>query len=165
MSLFAELPSMEMARNATFSRCKQYRYTLSRQWDQGDSVIFIGLNPSTANDKHDDPTVRRCIGFAKSWGFGRLVLVNLFGFRATDPSVLTTIDDPIGPSNDRVIRQILNDMSLVVVAWGTRGRMLERDQRLLSWLPHPYCLGLTKSGFPKHPLYLRADVTPFPLPS
>ena len=151
-----------MERQARFSRCGKYRYALCRKWNGGESVMFVGLNPSTADQYQDDPTVRRCIRFARDWGFGRLVVVNLFAFRSTDPRVLGAVKDPVGPTNDRHIRDLASDVQLVIAAWGNRGRLLNRHQLLLGWLPDPHCLGITKSGLPRHPLYLRHDVKPFP---
>lgn len=151
-----------LIRRASISHCKAYRYSLVREWSRHGQLVIIGLNPSTADHRCDDPTVRRCIRFAKSWGFGKLVLVNLFAYRSTDPAVLTLVDDPVGPRNDQSIRQAVHAADLVVVAWGNRGDLLNRHLDILSWLPAPHCLGTTKSGFPRHPLYLRRDTKPVP---
>jgi hypothetical protein len=141
--------------SAAFSPCRNYRYSLSRFWNPTlPSILFVGLNPSTADDQKDDPTVRRCIGFARSWNFGGLILVNLFAYRSTDPSALLEAEDPIGPANDRHILAGAAVASLVVLAWGARGGLLDRDQQVLSFLPNAHCLGTTKDGHPKHPLYL-----------
>lgn len=149
----------DMIRTARFSRCRRFRYTLSRTWGDGDTVMFVGLNPSTADDQQDDPTVRRCIGFAQTWGYGRLVLVNLFGYRSPKPSLIRTVSDPVGPSNDRIIRELVSETELIVVAWGALGDLLDRDEKVLPLLPDPYCLGTTKGGHPRHPLYLPATST------
>jgi hypothetical protein len=144
--------------SATLSRCRQYRYTLTRTWDStGPTVVFVGLNPSTADAKIDDPTVRRCIGFARSWGFGKLILTNLFAFRSTDPNVLEHVADPIGPKNDQWIASTSEVADLTVVAWGIHGGLQHRDQVVLELLREPHCLGTTKSGAPRHPLYLPAN--------
>lgn len=119
--------------------------------------MFVGLNPSTADDQCDDPTVRRCIGFAKSWGFGGLILVNLFAYRTTDPAGLTELDDPIGPENDRWIATAQARVDRVVAAWGNHGVLLNRDGAVLETLVQAYCLGTTNAGCPRHPLYLAAE--------
>ena len=142
-------------RSAVFSRCRKYRYILTRVWNPKlPLVLFVGLNPSTADEHKDDPTVRRCIGFAREWHFGGLSLVNLFAYRATDPGDLLAATDPIGPRNDNCILTIARTTGRIVLAWGTLGGILGRDQRVLSMLPGAYCLGVTKGGHPKHPLYL-----------
>lgn len=149
-----------LVRRASLSRCKTYRYSLTREWGSGGTVVVVGLNPSTADANIDDPTVRRCIGFAGAWGFGRLVLINLFAYRSTDPDRLYRVDDPIGPMNDRCIRREIGEADLVLVAWGNRGNILDRDKAVLAWLPNPHCIGVTGQGFPRHPLYVRSDATP-----
>jgi len=116
--------------------------------------MFVGLNPSTADEQGDDPTVRRCIGFARKWNFGGLILVNLFAYRSTDPACLLETDDPIGPANDSHILGSARISGRVILAWGTRGTFLDRDQHVLSLLPGARCLGTTKDGHPRHPLYL-----------
>jgi hypothetical protein len=145
---------------AVFSPDRVYRYTLTRTWDSGPTVAFIGLNPSTADETVDDPTIRRCIGFAKRWGYGTLVMLNLFAFRATDPRVMRAAGDPIGPENNAYIQAVAAEAGDVVAAWGVHGSYLGRDRAvrdLLFW--RPSALGLTKDGHPRHPLYVRADAT------
>lgn len=147
-----------MVRSAKLSSCRRYRYTLVRSWnDAAPTVMFVGLNPSTADAKKDDATVRRCVGFAKCWGFGKLILTNLFAFRSTDPALLGEASDPIGPDNDSWITSSSRLADLTVVAWGVHGCLHERDADVLNQLREPYCLGTTKSGAPRHPLYLPAD--------
>ncbi len=144
-----------MQRSAVFSPCRKFRYSLSRAWDCDlSTVMFVGLNPSTADDQRDDPTVRRCIGFARDWGFGSLVLVNLFAYRATNPSDLLLVANPIGPANDASILKNLKSAARIVVAWGIHGSYLDRDQHVLSLLPQADCFGVTQNGAPRHPLYL-----------
>jgi len=125
--------------------------------------MFVGLNPSTADENEDDPTVRRCIGFGRKWNCGGLILVNLFAYRSTDPASLLEADNPIGPSNDTYILASARAAGLIVLAWGTRGGFLDRDQHVLSLLPGAHCLGITKEGHPKHPLYVagKTRVRPF----
>ena len=152
--------SRQAVKRASFSRCMTYRYSLTRRWGVGRTLLVIGLNPSTADAQIDDPTVRRCVGFAKSWGFSNLIVANLFAYRSTDPSLLAEVDDPVGPMNDRSLKKLVELADLLLVAWGTRGEMLGRDARVLSWFPRPYCLGKTTAGFPRHPLYVRGDAKP-----
>lgn len=124
--------------------------------------MFVGLNPSTADENRDDPTVRRCIGFARRWGYHGLVLTNLFGYRSTDPHKLAKLADPIGAENDYWIAQGRQAVDLVVIAWGARGSLDNRDKVVLENLPEAYCLGLTLAGAPRHPLYLSRDVSLIP---
>jgi len=150
-----------MRRSATFSPCRRYRYVLRRVWDnQQPLVMFVGLNPSTADEHVDDPTIRRCIGFAKRWGYGSLVMANLFAYRSTDPSLLPLVSDPVGPRNDWWLSRLNRNVNLVVVAWGTNGTLFDRERHVLRLLPTAHCLGLTKNGQPKHPLYLPTETTP-----
>lgn len=149
-----------MHRTARISPCGRYRYSLSRTWNRSlPVVLFVGLNPSTADDQIDDPTVRRCIGFAKSWGYGGLILVNLFAHRATNPSELTDAADPIGPENDYWITAEQARADRIVAAWGNHGSLFDRDKTVIDNLAGAYCLGTTKLGCPRHPLYL-ASRTP-----
>jgi len=147
-----------MLASADFSPCRSYRYSLSRIWNRKLPVIlFVGLNPSTADETANDPTVRRCIGFARAWGFGGLVLVNLFAYRATNPADLLNAKDPVGPRNDDFILKNALSAGRTVVAWGAKGNLLGRDHYVLSLLSSTACLGTTKDGAPRHPLYIRAD--------
>lgn len=147
-------------RSAIFSLCRTWRYDLTRSWNYGDPVlVVIGLNPSTADETKDDPTIRRCVGFAKSWGFNSLFMLNLFALRSTDPNALRGANDPIGPDNDFHLHSICKGRR-VLCAWGTHGEFLGRGEEVREML-HGHCelghLGLTKDGLPRHPLYLRAD--------
>ena len=150
-------------RRAAFSRCGAYRYALWREWDdRGPTVLFIALNPSTADHRRDDPTIRRCIRFARDWGFGRLVVANLFAYRTPEPALLRIAESPVGPRNDRWLARLAADASLVLAAWGTHGDYLGRADRVRSRLQALHCLGTTKGGLPRHPLYVRHDVCPVP---
>jgi hypothetical protein len=143
---------------AYFSRCRKYRYLLGRTWDQRrHAVLFLGLNPSTADEKNNDPTVRRCIRFAKDWGFGTLLLANLFALRSTNPIELYNHKDPVGCSNDDILTLISASAKEVVFAWGTKGGFMDRDQIIKKIYPNASCLGVTKGGHPKHPLYIAAS--------
>jgi hypothetical protein len=147
--------SLPVRRAATFSRCRRYRYSLTRSWDPAlPTILFVGLNPSTADSSRDDPTVRRCIGFAREWGYGTMTLANLFALRSTDPAQLWTARDPIGPDNDEWVRSLADSAAMVVVAWGAHGGLLDRDRHVLAMLSSVHCLGRTQAGQPRHPLYL-----------
>ena len=150
---------------ATFSPCRSYRYSLWREWGEGSLgyAMFIGLNPSTADETRDDPTVRRCINFAKDWGFGALCMTNLFAFRATDPTVMKVQADPNGPENNATLKKLARDASVVVAAWGAHGSHMGRDKEVVAMLPGLKCLALTKDRLPKHPLYLLKTLRPMPL--
>ena len=144
---------------ASFDRRRIYRYRLWRQWDASRPTIgFVGLNPSTADHRTDDPTLRRLLSFSKAWGFGALELVNLYAYRATDPTELRTAQDPVGPRTDVFVRRMARTAETVVVCWGAPGAKGDRAEALLTWMARrgitPYCLGTNKDGSPKHPLYL-----------
>lgn len=151
-------------RECLFSPCRKYRYSLWRSTgNPGNSyVAFIGLNPSTADEYKNDPMIRRCIWFAKDWGYAELCMLNLFGYRATQPEVMRSIADPIGVDNDQVIRDLASQAALVIAAWGVDGSYWHRDEWAKAALPRLHCLGLTKEGMPRHPLYVKADVKPLP---
>ena len=168
LSMFDPLP---VIRDATFSPCGRYRYTLRRQWDESKpSALFVMLNPSTATALLDDPTIRRCIGFAKAWGYGGLLVGNIFAMRSTNPHVLYKADDPIGVDNDVALVNLHHEAVLTVAAWGVHGKLNGRGDRVLQLLvghAYPgrlggpvYCLGTTKEGYPRHPLYIAGDTDP-----
>lgn len=128
-------------------------------------MTFIGLNPSTADETTDDPTIRRCVGFARRWGFARLKMVNLYALRATDPKALYAIHgDIVGLDNDCTLAKVIGGSDLVVCAWGTHASHIDgfRASRVLRLIAAPHCLGRNKDGSPKHPLYLPADTDPQP---
>jgi hypothetical protein len=142
-----------------------YRYTLWRAWDEAlPRLGFIMLNPSTADATRDDPTIRRCIGFARAWHYGAVEVVNLFAYRATDPARLAQVADPVGPDNDHYILQTAEHCAKLVAAWGCQGKLMGRDAAIRRLLKDVTlcCLGLTQDGYPRHPLYLRADAQPVP---
>jgi hypothetical protein len=141
--------------SAVLSPCRTWRYALERRWGTGPFVLFVGLNPSTADESVDDPTIRRCIGFAKAWGFGGLLMGNLFAFRATSPRDLCRALDPVGPDTDVWLGTLSVRASVVVAAWGAHPFALSRSEDVLALLGDDVCcLGTTKSGAPRHPLYL-----------
>lgn len=152
-----------------FSTDRVYRYSLTR--DTGDllaagrlRINWLMLNPSTADENVNDPTIRRCLAFSRAWGYREVVVTNLFAFRATDPGELLTAADPVGPDNDFHIADAAKRSDLVLCAWGNHGALLARAQRVLAILRAvactPRCLRVTKTGQPEHPLYLPGDLTP-----
>lgn len=157
--------TLPLEENAVISDCGRYRYRLTRDLSPNPrTATFILLNPSTADATNDDPTIRRCLGFARRWGCGRLAVLNLFAFRATDPSEMKRADDPVGPDNQAWFeRTLIDDLSIgpVVCGWGVHGEFMEQDRVVLGWLQvlgvQPHALGTTKDGHPRHPLYLPGD--------
>ena len=153
-----------MELSAAISDCKKYRYELRRTWDSfKPTVLFIGLNPSTADGSSDDNTSRVCINYAKRWGYGSLLLGNLFAYRSKDQSALHRVTDPVGPENDAWLKRLQSQADLVVCAWSNTGALMQRDLAVLSFLDNPHCLTKLKSGRPGHPLYKRSDLRPVPL--
>jgi hypothetical protein len=145
-----------MKKGAHISIDKKYRYSLYRIWnDELPKVAFICLNPSIADDKIDDPTINRCIEFAKSWGYGGFYMLNLFAFRATNPSELTKVNDPIGMDNQNVILETITKVDKVICAWGNEGILLNQNKKILSIIENPYCIKINSSGEPSHPLFLK----------
>ena len=144
---------------AILSDDRVYRYALIRKISASKgAVLFIGLNPSTADETIDDPTIRRCMGFVKDWGMGLLWMGNLFAYRATDRTVMKRQGTgAIGPENDDYLRVMIREATLVIAAWGNDGVFLQRGNRVRDMLRHGKCFGYTKQGEPKHPLYLRRD--------
>jgi len=150
-------------KTAVISECGRYRYRLSRQWGDDRSVLFIMLNPSVANHEIDDPTIRRCIGFAKAWGFGGLRVGNLFAYRATDPAALKAVSDPCGPENSWHLLLMAKGSDTTVCAWGRRGEWRSRDRAVVELLCRagirPMMLAKPDKHYPMHPLYLPATTT------
>lgn len=149
---------------ATFSSCKKYRYLLYRLWDNFENgfCIFIGLNPSTADENNDDPTIRRCVDFAKRFKYSGLYMLNLFGYCSTDPKELLKINDPVGKWNNKVIKEICeNNNGYKICCWGNYGSFKNRGVQLINFLDHfdinLHCFGFTEKNEPKHPLYLSKE--------
>jgi hypothetical protein len=149
---------------AVISACGTYRYTLERQWDAARPlVLFVMLNPSTADAELDDPTIRRCTGFARSWGYGGLLVGNLFAFRVTDPRELwqRVSFEAIGAHNDLWLARLTARADYVVAAWGAQARAAGRARQVTQLLDVPmHALALTQTGEPRHPLYVRGDARP-----
>ncbi len=183
---------------ADISPCKKYRYALTREWrgthkhenwrwlteDDGSicvdgagsplgepkACVFVMLNPSTADGTKDDPTIRRCVAFAKREKFEKLIVVNLFAFRATKPKIILDMNhdqDPVGVRNQDAFNNAINQAGLIICAWGVHGVHLDQDETARGWLgdnlPH-HALGTTKEGFPRHPLYVKSDARLMVLP-
>lgn len=149
---------------ATYSDCERYRYALTRVWGDGQRVLFVMLNPSTATEIQNDPTVERCERRSRALGFGAFRVCNIFAYRATDPRDMRAQDDPVGPLNDTAILEGIDWADEVVAAWGTHGEHLGRGPKVEALLrgagAMPKHLGLSKAGHPKHPLYIGYSVQP-----
>jgi hypothetical protein len=143
-----------MKKGATISACGKYRYELWREWDSSlPKLVFIMLNPSTADASKDDPTIRRCIGFAKREGCGSVSIINLFAYRSSDPKELIKVGDPFG-DNENFLKIFLYQDTRIIAAWGNIPKGLKMP--VLEEV-EVECLGITKLGNPKHPLYLPSD--------
>lgn len=159
-------PSMQ--RGAVLDLTQSYRYSLWRVWNPlAPRVGFVMLNPSRADAVVDDATIRRCLGFARSWNCGALEVVNLFAYRTADPKDLRSSPEPVGTENDRYLVSLSDRVDQIVLAWGNWGRLQGRDRAVLKMLADRelYCLGLTQTQQPRHPLYLRRDLVPMSFPS
>jgi len=150
-----------MTPDVIFSPDRRYRYTLWRGTDvlspsYPKIAMFIGLNPSTADELRDDPTVRRCIGFAERWGCNKMVMTNLFAFRATNPTDMVGELNPCGDDNDHWLMECASQSNIIVAAWGTHGKFLGRDEEVVKLLgpERLLCLSTNKDGTPRHPLYV-----------
>jgi len=143
-------------RRAKMDPTGTYRYSLLREWGESGRVLFVMLNPSTADGEQDDPTIRRCMGFASNAGFGSMSVVNLYAYRSTDPKYAGMAAQPVGPENDATITEEASRADLVVVAWGAYSHGKNRIKQVLELLRprRILCLGTTKDGSPRHPLYV-----------
>jgi hypothetical protein len=150
---------------ATFSPCRRWRYLLWRRWDASRPVAnFLMLNPSTADEVKLDPTCSRARDYAERWGFGALIVSNVFAFRNTNPNQMKAAADPVGPGNDAAIVRAARQSALVVCAWGNHGQFLERSSRVTSLLKKNkislHALRVNANGEPAHPLYLPGNLKP-----
>lgn len=152
----------DTGQSAVISPDRKYRYALERRWGSGPFVLFVMLNPSTADEHVDDPTLRRCIGFGKAWGFGGLLVGNLFALRSTDPRELAKAHDPVGPDADVWLTTMAMRAGLVVAAWGAHAFAQDRARQVVDSrvLGNFTVLGLTKAGHPRHPLYAPGSCVP-----
>ena len=152
-----------MQRNATLDEAREYRYTLERTWNpDAGRVLFIMLNPSTADADVDDATIRRCMGFTARWGKGGIVVGNLLAFRSTDPKELLAHHDPVGPENDAHLRRLAQECNTVVAAWGNSASGVRQFQERQAFVKNllkgrMQCLGTNRDGTPKHPVRLPAS--------
>jgi hypothetical protein len=149
----------DAASEAVYSDCEAYRYLLTRVWNRaGRKALFVMLNPSTATEIQNDPTVERCERRARALGFGSFRVTNIFAYRATDPKVMRAAPDPVGPDNDDAIVESATWADQIICAWGSHGEFLSRGpavEALLRGTGRPLStLGLTKAGHPRHPLYI-----------
>lgn len=152
-----------MRKGADLSDCRCYRFALWRTWDESKSyAMFIGLNPSTADEVEDDNTIRRCVEFAKGWGYGGLCMANLFAYRATKPEVMMSAEDPVGKKNDQWLTELSEGAGVIVAAWGNHGSFLGRSEDVRGLLEKLHYLKLNATGEPSHPLYLPAHLEPKP---
>ena len=145
--------------SAVISKCGQYRYLLTREWDaELPTLAYIMLNPSIANASIDDPTITRCVERARRLGYGKIRVANLFAYRATDPICLRRYPEPVGPLNDAVLKMVARHVSCVVAAWGVHGQLFNRADTVMKMLDcELHCLGTTGKGMPRHPLYVPYD--------
>ena len=151
-------------KGAVFSSDCRYRYLLWRVWAGTEGlVLFVGLNPSTADEQTDDPTMRRCKSFAESWGATGFLVANLFAYRATKPTDLYAASTPIGTATDNWIDTASSLAGLTIACWGNHGTYRDRATRVLPLLRNPHCLRMTKVGHPSHPLYLPGSCQPMPM--
>ena len=153
---------------AIFSPCRRWRTLLWRRWD-GDKPVanFLMLNPSTADEVKLDPTCSRARNFAERWGYGALIVTNIFAFRNTDPDQMKAAADPVGPDNDAAIVRAARNSALVVCAWGNHGEFLQRSSRVTALLKknkiNLHALRVNANGEPAHPLYLPSRLRAIPL--
>lgn len=157
----------DAASTAVYSACERYRYALTRTWDPDQArLLFVMLNPSTATEVQNDPTVERCERRARALGYGAFRVCNIFAWRDTDPKAMRAASDPVGSGNDAAIREGADWAGRVLCAWGTHGAHLQRGaavEALLRGTGRPLChLGLSKAGHPKHPLYIAYSQNPEP---
>jgi hypothetical protein len=163
----------ETVKSAVISACGRYRYHLGRRWADGPTLPFVMLNPSTADATIDDPTIRRCMGFARDRGFGSIAVVNIFALRATDPADMRAHPSPIGDENDAYLAAAfalaVREGAPIIAAWGVHGVFRDRGRQVAAFAKSAgaplQCLGVTKEGHPRHPLYVRGDQPFVSLPS
>jgi len=158
---------LNVIKDAILDETRTYRYMLKRQWgeDNNNFVNFVLLNPSTANEERDDPTVMACIALAQNMGFDGLYITNLFALRTKNPDTLKQNKNPIGDKNDTFIKRYALKSKRIIIAWGNHGEFLRRGEKvihIISQIQVPYCFEITKKGNPRHPLYIKRSTHPFP---
>ena len=150
-----------IASGAELDLHRKYRYALWRIWDRSKPwVLFIGLNPSTADERCNDRTLDKCIHYASVWGYGGVYMANLFAYRATDPDKMKKCRSPIGPENDEWLIKLHRDAGMVVAAWGNDGAFKNRAEKVCSFLGDMHCIKINHTGEPAHPLYQLKSAKP-----
>ena len=148
---------------AELSNCRNYRYALWRTWDdEKGKAMFIGLNPSTADEIEDDRTIKRCISYAKQWGYGGIIMGNLFAYRTPSPAEMMMSNDPVGPENDTWLKRLSEEADIVVAMWGNSGSFLNRSNEVVKMFPSLMCLCITNAGQPHHTRGLPDGIKPIP---
>ena len=154
---------MFVNKHAELSNCRKYRYALWRTWnDKKGKVLFIGLNPSTADETIDDTTITRCIRYATQWGYGGVIMGNLFAYRTPSPEEMKREKDPVGPDNDSWLKKLKEEADIVVAIWGNAGCHLGRSDKVAEMFPKMMCLRLTAKGQPHHTRGLPNGLQPIP---
>lgn len=151
-------PKLAITSSARFNSTRTHRYSLWRIWNENiKPLVVIGLNPSTADEYENDPTVSKCIVWAREWGFGGLIMLNIFAYRATDPKEMKRHPEPVGEDNNKHILKHCERAGLILCAWGNDGAFRDRAKEVLALLESfdLYCMGTNQDGSPKHPLYLK----------
>ena len=147
--------------NAIFSKCKKHRLSLWRIWNsEKPYVLFVGLNPSVADKKNNDPTITRFVNFAKFWGYGGILVGNIFSLKTTDPKKLILNQNPLHKFNDCWLKYMASKSNKIIGAWGNYGTYLKRYKYIKFILPNINCIGITNLGQPKHPLYQKKNLLP-----
>lgn len=176
MKIVKAMNRKEMAEyGAIFSDDRKHRFALWRDWNiphvfspnysATETVMFIGLNPSTADERNDDPTIRRCIGYAKDWGYNKFVMMNIFALVSTDPKALVNATHPMQKENNKYLIKQGEQADIIIAAWGTFPEAKKRGAEVAKMFEGKlHCLKKTKHGYPSHPLYLRKDLEPIPYP-
>ncbi|MFH1984814.1 MAG: DUF1643 domain-containing protein [Pseudomonadota bacterium] len=151
-------------KSAVFSPCRTWRYALWRVWGQAEAYcMWILINPSTADETDNDPTIRRCAGYARDLGFNAMCVTNLFAFVATSPVKMKRSWDPVGPDNDRWVMRLAKRAGMIIAGWGNDGKFAGRANEIRSMVPRIHCLHMTSIGEPGHPLYLKRALKPMEL--
>lgn len=152
-----------MEKDAELSSCRKYRYALWRTWDEDKmKVMFIGLNPSTANEFKDDPTVTRCISYAKQWGYGGIIMGNIFAYRTSSTDEMKRAEDPIGRENDAWLNRLSEQADIIVAMWGNLGDFRNRSAEVCDMFPDLMCFSINATDQPHHTRGLPDGITPIP---
>ncbi len=156
-----KLNTLEEISGATLSKCRKYRYVLWRKWNKSlPTIMFIGLNPSTANEHENDPTILKCINYSKNWGFGGFYITNLFAYRTFSPAILKKNNSPVGQKNNYWILKTSKLTKKTIACWGDHGTFQDRDVQVKKLISQLYCININKTGQPSHPLYQKSNLKP-----